>query len=291
VPDDIAADVWTRVYDTGRILSRCDRQPVTRGSGISVPAVAESSRIQGMRFGGVQMAWTGEGGLATSGKPQLSLLNLELKKLLGLLYATEELIQDAPALSAFLRRAFAMEAEFMIEDAIINGDGASRPLGVLKSGSLIKVAKDSSQVAATVSVANLQNMAARLWGASHRTAIWLMGNDAFGQVLALNDANGGALIETGDNGERLLLQMPLELCEYTAPLGLAGDIVLGDFSQYLLAERAPGADSSIHVQFASDEIAFRFRFRADGQPGWTSPITPKNSTTTQSPFIALDERS
>ena len=31
----------------------------------------------------------------------------------------------------------------------------------------------------------------------------------------------------------------------------------------------------------------RFRWRIDGQPGWASPVTPKNSTTTQSPFVTL----
>jgi HK97 family phage major capsid protein len=63
-----------------------------------------------------------------------------------------------------------------------------------------------------------------------------------------------------------MLTMPIEVCEYTPALSSAGDIVLCDFSQYLLAEREPGVDSSIHVQFVTDETAFRFRFRADGQP-------------------------
>jgi HK97 family phage major capsid protein len=84
--------------------------------------------------------------------------------------------------------------------------------------------------------------------------------------------------------------MPIEVCEYTPALSSAGDIMLCDLSQYLLAEREPGVDSSIHVQFSTDETAFRFRFRTDGQPAGRSPVTPKNSSTTQSPFVALGAR-
>jgi HK97 family phage major capsid protein len=290
VPDNVAQEIWTRVYAMGRILARCDRQPVTRGSGIKIPAISELSRTAGSRFGGVQLGWTGEGGLAPSGKPNLDLLDLELKKLLGIVYATDELVQDAPALAAFLRRMLAMEAEFKIEDEIVNGIGTAGPLGVLNSGALITVAKEGGQSASTVAYLNLTNMAARLWGPSHRSAIWLMSNDVFNLILQLTTAEGSEVVETGDDGVRRVLSMPVELCEYTPALGAAGDILLCDFSQYLLAEREPNFDSSIHVQFSTDETAFRFRFRADGQPGWKSPVTPKNSSTTQSPFIALAAR-
>lgn len=290
VPENVSQEIWMQAYATGQILSLCDRQPVTRGSGIKIPGIDEASRVDGSRFGGAQMVWTGEGQLAVDSKPKLNLIDLELKKLLGLVYATDELVQDAPALAAFLRRAFTMEAQFKLEDAIINGAGGAVPLGVLNSGALITVAKEVGQAAGTVLYANLTKMVSRLWGPSHQSAVWLMSNDNFKLILDLTTAEGSPVIETRDDGERRMLSIPVELCEYTPALSNAGDILLCDFSQYLLAEREPGIDSSIHVQFSSDESAFRFRFRADGQPGWTSPITPKNSTTTQSPFVALGAR-
>lgn len=290
LPDNVSEEVWARVYAMGRIISLCDRQPVTRGSGIKIPGIDEASRADGSRFGGVQLVWTGESSLATGGKPKLNLIDMELKKLLGLVYATDELVQDAPALAAFLQRALAMEAEFKIEDAVINGTGGAVPLGVLNSGALITVAKESGQAAGTVAYLNLTKMASRLWSASHRTAIWLMSNEVYGILAQLTTAEGSEVVKTGGDGVQRILGMPIELCEYTPALSSAGDILLCDFSQYLLAEREPGLDSSIHVQFSTDETAFRFRFRADGQPGWTSPITPKNSTLTQSPFVALGAR-
>lgn len=286
VPEDYADRLWQRVFSAGSILARCARMPVARNA-IKVPAI-EDSELDA-RFGGVQTFWTDESDPAAATRPTLRMMEMTLKKLLAICYLTDELNEDAPALASTVERLFGLAASFAVEKAIVAGSGIGAPLGVLNSPSLITVDKDTSQTAATVSAANLANMAARLWGPSHGRAIWLMGNDAFGKVLELHEASGG-LLEAGPNGERMLLQMPVELSEYTPELGATGDILLGDFSQYLVGEKEPQFLSSIHVRFNADEMAFKFRFRADGQPAWAAPVTPENSTVTQSPFVALGAR-
>ncbi len=290
VPTDFAADLWMATYDTGQILDRCDKQPVTTGNALKIPAIDETSRVAGSRFGGVQVYWAAEGATVSASRPKFRQISLKPKKLMGLTYATEELIADAPALAAWLQRIFALEASFEVEDQIINGVGADRPLGLLNSGSLITVAKETGQLATTVLPENLNNMAARLWGPSHRTAIWLMSNDALPKIADGNFQNGAPVVTTDATGRRRILAMPLELVEYVPALSTAGDVLLVDFSQYLLAEIAPDFISSIHVRFLWNEGVFKFRWRIDGAPAWASPITPKNSTTTQSPFVALAER-
>ena len=189
-----------------------------------------------------------------------------------------------------MRRSFTQEAVFQVEDELINGSGAGRPLGVIASDATIEVAKESGQPASTVVAANLKNMAHRLWSASHANGVWLMGNDAYAQIADAQFANGVPIVTTGANGHQYILGLPLVLSEYTAALGTVGDIVLADMSQYLVGEEAPNFISSIHVRFIYHEGVFRFRWRVDGQPAWKSPVTPKNSATTQSPFVMLAER-
>lgn len=290
IPPDVTEQIWDRVYSTGRLISRCAPQPITRGTGVKIPAVDEVSRASGSRFGGVQMAWVDEDSFEASSKPELVLMKMILKKLLGVVYATNELLQDAPALAAFLQRALSLEAQFDIEDKIINGTGAGVPLGILTSGALITVAKDSAQAANTLSYNNLTTMASRLWGPSHGTALWLMSNEVFKLAMDLTTPEGSPVITSAQDGIRRILGIPIELNEYTAPLSSPGDVVLADFGQYLLAQREPETDTSIHIQFLTDESVFKFRFRTDGAPAWTSPVTPKNGTATQSPFIALGGR-
>lgn len=289
VPVQFASDLWQSVYDTGVILSLCTPQPVTRGDKLHIPAIDETSRADGSRFGGARMYWVDEGETPTATKPKYQRLTLQPKKLLGLSYATGELMADAPALAAWLERTFGLEASFAIEDAIINGSGAGRPLGLLNSGALITVTKESGQGAATVLPANLTKMAQRLWSASHRNAVWLMSNDAFAQIADAQFANGTPVV-TYQGRQRFILGMPLLLVEYTAALGTAGDVILADFSQYLVSEIEPQFLSSIHLRFLYHESCFKFRYRVDGQSAWRSAITPKNSSTTQSPFVTLETR-
>ena len=47
---------------------------------------------------------------------------------------------------------------------------------------------------------------------------------------------------------------------------------------------------SMHVQFLTDQMAYRFIRRVDGQPTWQSDLTPYKGTNTQSPFITLEAR-
>ena len=117
-----------------------------------------------------------------------------------------------------------------------------------------------------------------------------MSNDAFAQISDDSFSNGSPVITTDGQGRRRILSMPVELSEYPSTLGDKGDVILGDFSQYLIAEKEPEFVSSLHVRFLFNESVFRFSWRVDGQSAWASALTPKNSIVTQSPFVTLAER-
>jgi hypothetical protein len=79
--------------------------------------------------------------------------------------------------------------------------------------------------------------------------------------------------------------------EYCSTVGTEGDIVLADPSQYTIIEKGDiQYATSIHVAFLTDEQAFRFIYRVDGQPVDDKPITPFKGTNKQSPFITLATR-
>ena len=85
---------------------------------------------------------------------------------------------------------------------------------------------------------------------------------------------------------------PVIETEFNETLGTVGDIVLADWSQYKLADKgAVQTASSMHVQFVTDQMAFRFIARYDGQSTWQAALTPYKGTNTVSPFIALATRS
>jgi HK97 family phage major capsid protein len=309
VQTDFQAGLLQNVWDSGEILSRVRRIPVGPNSnGIRMNGVDETSRANGSRSGGIVSYWTGEAQLKTASQPRFKPLKMELDKLTGLCYATDELLQDAVALEAWMQQAFRDEFTFKIEDAILNGTGAGMPLGSLNSGAVITVPKVSGQAAATVNSANILAMWSRMPPRNRANAVWVVNQDTEAQLMQLympvrnvagtENVGGLALPQvvfnppSNGNSFPTLMGRPVIATEYGATLGTAGDILLIDFSQYLAIDKGGvQSASSIHVRFIYDETCFRFVYRFNGQPIWSQPITPYRGTNTISPFVALATRS
>ena len=309
VQKDFSEVILERTYEIGQVSQRVQRIPVSaNANGTKINAIDEDSRVDGSRWGGVQAFWINEADAFTASKPKFRQIELNLQKLIGLCYATDELLQDATALESVVMRTFPLELSFKVEDAIFNGSGSGQPLGFMNSGALLTVAKDSGDTGATVSTNDVLAMWSRMWSSSRANAVWLINQDVEPKLypLTLGSGTGALLLYTppgavaaqygGQNnpGGRygLLMGRPVIPVEYAATLGTPGDIVLADLSQYVMIDKgAPQAASSIHVRFLNDETTFRFVYRVDGQPTWKKPLTPKNGTATKSPYIALATRS
>lgn len=288
VPTEFAADLLEKTYSTGRLLEMCSKFPMRRRT-LKIPTVNETSRANGSRFGGLSLNWADEGVALPTSKPAFGERAMALNKLGGVLYVTDELLQDAPALGAIMTRLFTLEASFVLEDNVLNGSGAGVPLGIMNGAALVSVAKESGQGADTIQAENILNMWSRLWAPSKANAVWLIGTGVAPQLYDLSTTSGAPLFRWADDGPRLLGRPVIET-EYSATLGDKGDIALVDLGEYLLADREVETTSSIHIRFLNDEVAFKFILRTDGQPAWSSPTTPLNSAATVSPFVSLDER-
>lgn len=300
VQQEFIDTLMEKVWQTGVVAAKCSKQAVGAGfNGIKMPRVDESARADGSRWGGVRAYWKAEGGTKTASKPTFGLISLELEKLIGLCYMTDELMQDATALEGYIGRWFPLEFGFKLDDAIINGDGSGKPLGILNSPCLIPVTAETGQASTTILTENIIKMWARMWAQSRKNAIWLINQDIEPQLFTMSLAvgTGGIPVYMPANGlaDRpygVLMGRPVMPIEHCATLGTVGDIILADPSQYILIEKGGiQAASSIHVQFTTDETAFRFVYRVNGQPLWASTLAPyKGAGNTQSPFIALATR-
>lgn len=269
------------------------------GNSIVLPAVDESSRATGSRWGGVRTYWSSEASQATSSKPKFREMKLSLKKLIGLAYATDELIEDSAVLAKVIGQSFADEIAFMRDDAILRGVGGGQPLGILNSGALVTVDAETGQATDTVIFDNVLKMFSRMVPRSRKNAVWLINQSVEPQLysLALDIGTGGGpvFLPAGGASEApysTLFGRPVLLCESCSALGDLGDILFIDPTQYVLAEKAGGikVDASIHLRFDYDESAFRFVYRFDGQPAWDQALTPYKGADDLSPFVALAAR-
>lgn len=300
VQKDFNAELLKRTYEVGEISSRVRRIPIgANKNGLKMNAIAESSRADGSRWGGIRAYWMAEAAEKTASKPKFRQVDMSLQKLAALMYATDELLDDAMALGAVVQEGFPEEMNFKVEDAIINGTGAGQPLGIVGCGAEVSVAKETGQAAATIVYDNIVKMWSRMWGRSRRNGIWCINQDCEPQLfkLAIATGTGGApafLPAGGLSGSpySTLFGRPVIPVEYCQTLGTKGDIQFIDPSQYLMIDKGSiKAQSSIHVRFIYDETAFRFVYRVNGQPMWNTTLTPFKGSNTLSPFVNLVTRS
>ena len=299
VQNDFSNDLLKQVFETGILAPRCKRYSISGNSNsIKINGFDETSRAS-TRSGGVLGYWLAEAAEITKSKPKFRQINLELKKLCGLVYASDELLADMSILTKVLQDAFVSEINFRVDDAIINGTGAGQPLGILNAGCLVTVNKESGQTQKTVVAENIIKMYSRLLPGSEKNAVWLVNKNVLPQLYTLSLAVGvgGAPIFQPVGGfsqvpYNTLLGCPVIPVEQCATLGTIGDIILADLSGYIIADKGGvKTDMSIHVAFVTDESCFRFVLRIDGQPSLASALTPYKGSDTLSHFIVLQTRS
>lgn len=294
VQPDYGTELLRDTYETGILAGRTRRRPV-QGSGFRGNAVDETSRADGSRLGGLQAYWTGEAETMTATKPKFRKVQMDLEKLTGVYYATDELLADGPALEAEVRSWFLEEFGFKFDDAIMRGSGAGMPLGILNAPALVTQAAEGGQTADTVVAANLQKMFARMPARSLANAVWTINQEVYPYLFALESTVGQRIFLAGGNlaeaPQGTILGRPIVVSEVASAIGDVGDVTFVDWNKYLLIEKGGvEAASSIHVQFLTGETAFRFVVRANGQPIPNAAITPFKGANTLSPFVALAAR-
>ncbi len=294
VPPDFRSQIMIKVMGEDSLLSRCDNQTSSSNS-FTFP---KDETTPWQQTGGLQAAWEGEGVQLGQSKPQLQETTVKLNKLTALVPLTDELLEDAPSMSNYVNRKVPDKINFKVNDALIRGTGAGMPLGVLNSAATVSVAEESGQTAATVNFQNIIKMWTRMAPNLRANAVWGINPDVETSLMALAFPNAGSgtvvLVYLPPSGlsaspYATLLGRPVIPLQSCSALGTVGDIIFGDWTQYLAITKTGGikSDVSIHLWFDYDITAFRFILRVGGQPWYTASITQANSTNPRGAFVTL----
>ena len=306
VPPEFRNSIMVSVEGEDSILSRTDRLTIA-GNSISIPA-DETEPWLNTAASGVRTFWSGEASAITQSKPQLVQKDLKLRKLVALVPITEELMEDASALAAYVPRKAGEKLDFAVGESIFRGNGTSQPLGFLNSGSLISVTKESSQGGDTVLGPNIIKMWSRMYAPYRRNAVWFIQQNVEPELMRASLAGrkdsggqatnwGGLIYVPGGNIAgapfNTLMGRPVIVTQHCETLGDAGDIVLASMDQYLTVTKGSGVEqaSSVHLWFDQDTMALKFRMRIDGQSWRDSTIAGRDTgASTLSAFVTLAAR-
>jgi len=229
----------------------------------------------------------------------LALATLRLKKLMALVPTTDELLDDANALTSYLPQKVAVSIRWKANESILFGAGNGIPLGCMNGGAIVTVVKESGQPTQTLVPQNLAKMIARLPPGSFTNAVWIVNNDVLPALFTLSLGNYPIYLPIGQSAGGIqgspygtLLGRPVFVSQHANTFSSQGDVLLVDLSYYQTITKAGGMQTatSMHLYFDADLTAFRTTFRMDGQSKIQNPIAPAKGANALSPYIQLGAR-
>lgn len=298
VPPDFRAGIIKILEAEDSLLARTDQMP-TSSNAITLPLDLGSN----WSTSGIQSYWESEGGQKTQSKPALSQLTVRTNKIITLVPLTDELLQDAAAMTNYVNSKAPEMIAFKLNAAIIGGSGTGQPLGIINSAGTVTVAAESGQAADTVIFENLQKMFYRTRPESRKGGVWLMNPDVEERLPFLSfPTSGGTVavplyIPPGGASQApygTLFGRPIIPTEACSALGDAGDVIFGDLRKYLSVVKSGGIQTavSIHLWFDYDVTAFRFVLRVGGQPWMNTTVAGYQAgTNARGMFTMLATRS
>lgn len=266
---------------------------------------------QSAAYGGVQVFRKGEIAQRPSSDAKLREQTFKVTDLVGYTPLSRDLIADNYiAADAIIQRVFARAIEWKKDYEVINGNGVGKPLGYFNSPALLTVTRDTSahikyeDLVAMLAVYHQSGLSNAMWVANQTTWTDLAaitnhaGSYVFQPNAMINQAMMLSIMNKTTNVPDLkykamgtLLGLPIRFTEKVPALGTTGCLSLIDPTQYGTADRQ-GLEVGIseHFLFDTDQIAFRFKIRNDGQPLWLAPYTSADAAATKfSPFVQLSQ--
>lgn len=289
IPKAVIGGVQMTAIEADPTLGRTLRVPMT------APTVLLNARVDKDHStsvsGGLVVYRRQETGTVTAKRMQFEQIELKADPLMGLSYATEEVLRDSPvSFAAMLESGFRDEFAARRIKELLNGTGVGEFLGVNNTAAKVDVAKETGQAAATITRANILKMRARGWRYSEM--VWLANHDTIPQLFGITLPGETVPMFSQDaQGVDRLYGRPIFFTEFNESVGTVGDLLLVNWTQYLEGEYEPiqGA-SSMHVRFVEHEQAFKFWTRNAGAPWWRTVLTP-NKGSTLAPVVRLATRS
>lgn len=294
IPQQFQEQLYALLNENSNVRAQATIIPMRRRQ-VLIPVLNQTTTTVGLPhwFGGLQFYWAEEGEEKTNSDVAFRQMALTAHKLVALTHTSDELLDDsAVSLEAFLQgpMGFAGGAAWMEEYAFIQGTGAGQPLGVINANATISVARAT---ASTVGYTDIVNMVESLLPSSK--AIWMITQNAMSNIIQMNGPTGNAsyvwlpTVQGGAPGT--LFGYPVVWTDKQPSVGTAGDVLLVDWSKYLVGDRQASTVSSTPFgpRWTYDQTSWRLVHRVDGQPWLSAPFTYSDGSTQVSPFVKLSD--
>lgn len=240
-------------------------------------------------LGGIVGTWQPEAATIAQTQPQFRQSDWTAWDLLLFCVSSNQLLADnGIGLDAMLTQLFGQAITWYKEYAFLQGLGAgsSMPLGVKNApATYVQNRPTPGAFKFQDAAAMLSRLQVRSWD----SACWMMHQSVLPQLIQMVDNNSSnRLVWVGPMGDSsknmgpaamklpsaFLNGLPIFFTEKLPSLGTKGDVMLVDWSQYVIGMRLDlQIDVSPHYLFQTNQMAWRVIARCDGKPWLNAPIT------------------
>jgi HK97 family phage major capsid protein len=253
-------------YDR-RIIETLEEECIIRKLGTTLKTSGEHK----INIAGTKPAalWIAEGGALQFGDATFSQMTLDAHKLHVAVKVTEELLYDnAFNLESYILRQFGMALANAEEEAFLNGNGTTQPLGLLAAtgGGEIGV---TTAGAAAITSDEVLNLVYSLKRPYRKNASFITNDQTLANLRKLKDTTGQYLWQPSyQAGEPdRLLGYNIHTSAYVPTISAGAKVMaFGDFSYYNIGDRGTRSFAELKELFAGNGmVAFLAKERVDGR--------------------------
>lgn len=300
VPETISDEMMEIMLGDDSFESQTD-QRTTTSNNLNLKGFLQTGHSLHQRNAGFVTYWADEADQYTASMLKFQTLRLELRKIIGAAYVTDEEMSDSSfAWGSELSKRAADSFKFQINGAMIDGTGAGMPEGIMYAPAT-KTCPIVNAQENNILHANIRKMWALMHPELRSGAVWLVHPDMeeiLETISFMDDTSSRVPVYLpaggiSGKGYATLKGRPVIATQHCHSLGEYGDIILVNWRPYITLRKAGEGvkrSSSIHVRFMYDEMVFKFSTRVDGQSGWRHPIQDKHGTATRGHAVILAAR-
>ena len=283
VNQGIYPDILSANFAEGSLYADCRIINVGENkNGLKIPVTSETTRSKTTVKGGYRAYVVGEGATKSNCSGKFLILDLELNKEAVVIWATDEIIQDAEALAGYMNKSAEEAIMALTDDSIIHGNGLMHSITGHPSTGMTAVSDP-------ITLAELHNFFDEYYGG--KNGKWYLSKVRFGQILDLYEApvaggtGGGSVQLTFSNGIYYLFGYPIVICDTM----LDNEMMLADLTQYVIIQKPMTTAVNQSIRWLEDEQGFRFVLRINGDGLWKAgPITLADGSIVHPFVIAAD---
>ena len=213
-------------------------------------------------------SWVEEEGAIPESDDSFGQISIGAHKLATMIKVSDELLQDSVFdVEGYIASEFARRIGAAEEKAFIDGDGSSKPMGLLHETNGAGVGVTTAGT--TFTADELIDLVHSIKSVYRRNAVFLMNDSSVKALRKLKDGNGNYLWQPGlkEGQPDMLLNHRLVLSSCMPEIGSGNKvIVFGDLKNYWIADRQGRSFQRLNELYAATgQVGFRATQRVDGR--------------------------